>query len=218
MNKCINNLDGNNYLENKFLPFECPYCKMTNIPITYGSLNKNAISLYFINRCLNCNKAYLASYDNVYNNYLPIEMPTPSIKPFNETIQSISSSFVSIYNEAYAAEQMGLYQICGVGYRKALEFLVKDYLISKDEARKEEIKRKNLSQCINEIEDDRIKQVAHRATWLGNDETHYVRKWEDKDVSHLKTLIDLCTKWMDAVITTEELITDMSLQLNNDSI
>lgn len=33
--------------------------------------------------------------------------------------------------------------------------------------------------------------MAERATWLGNDETHYVRKWENKDLKDLKNLIDL---------------------------
>ncbi|MBP2259149.1 hypothetical protein [Virgibacillus alimentarius] len=33
--------------------------------------------------------------------------------------------------------------------------------------------------------------MAERATWLGNDETHYVRQWENKDLQDLKNLIDL---------------------------
>ena len=36
------------------------------------------------------------------------------------------------------------------------------------------------------IDDSNIKNVAKRAVWLGNDETHYIRKWEDKDLSFLK--------------------------------
>jgi len=35
------------------------------------------------------------------------------------------------------------------------------------------------------------KSVAERATWLGNDETHYYRKWENKDISDLKALLRL---------------------------
>ncbi len=36
-----------------------------------------------------------------------------------------------------------------------------------------------------------IKGMAERAIWLGNDETHYVRRWADKDIKDLKNLIDL---------------------------
>jgi hypothetical protein len=31
--------------------------------------------------------------------------------------------------------------------------------------------------------------MAKRAIWLGNDETHIVRKWEKKDLQDLKSLI-----------------------------
>jgi len=70
-------------------------------------------------------------------------------------------------------------EICGVGYRKSLEFLIKDYLIGRapegegQAAAVEAIKKKFLGTCIKEdIEDANIKLVAQRATWLGNDETH----------------------------------------------
>jgi hypothetical protein len=49
-----------------------------------------------------------------------------------------------------------------------------------------------LQQCVkNYITEASIKDMAERAIWLGNDETHYVRKWENKDLQDLKNLIDL---------------------------
>ena len=36
-----------------------------------------------------------------------------------------------------------------------------------------------------------MRAAAKRATWLGNDETHYVRRWEDKDITDLKNLVRL---------------------------
>jgi hypothetical protein len=51
-------------------------------------------------------------------------------KEFSEHVQEISANFCCIYNEAHEAEQLGLTQICGVGYRRALEFLIKDCLVS----------------------------------------------------------------------------------------
>jgi hypothetical protein len=33
--------------------------------------------------------------------------------------------------------------------------------------------------------------MVERAIWLVKDETHYVRKWESKDLRDLKNLIDL---------------------------
>ncbi|MGF6947535.1 hypothetical protein QF028_000028 [Neobacillus sp. B4I6] len=49
---------------------------------------------------------------------------------FQEEIQDISQQFVDVYNQASIAEQEGLHLICGVGYRKALEHLIKDFIIS----------------------------------------------------------------------------------------
>ncbi|ANB85681.1 hypothetical protein A6R78_17425 [Bacillus velezensis] len=49
-----------------------------------------------------------------------------------------------------------------------------------------------LQQCLKKfITDPKIKAMAERAIWLGNDETHYVRKWKSKDLKDLKNLIEL---------------------------
>lgn len=131
-------------------------------------------------------------------------------KNFVETIRRISEDFCTIYNQAFSAEQDNLLEICGVGYRKSLEFLIKDYLIKGNPEKKEEIKPKNLGRCISEnIENENIKDVAKRAVWLGNDETHYLRKWESKDLQDLKKLIDLTVHWLEMEQITKETIAGM---------
>ena len=134
-----------------------------------------------------------------------------SKQTFSDIIDNVSSSFGIIYNEAFTAEQMNLMEICGVGYRKALEFLIKDYTIqSKDGQTVDVIKKMPLAKCIDEYVDDaKIKAVAKRAVWLGNDETHYVRKWEGKDVQDLKGLIRLTTLWIEKEKETEILLAEM---------
>ena len=65
-------------------------------------------------------------------------------------------------------------------------------------------------QVINKYVDDvRIKEVAKRAVWLGNDETHYVRQWDDKDIHSLKTLIDLTVHWIEAEEMTKSILKEM---------
>jgi hypothetical protein len=59
------------------------------------------------------------------------------------------------------------------------------------------------------IKSEQIKGIAKRAAWLGNDETHYVRKWEDKDLNDLKKLITLTLHWIEIETLTEEVIADM---------
>lgn len=134
----------------------------------------------------------------------------PAALEFAKHIADTSSNFCDIYNEAHKAEQFGLTQICGVGYRKSLEFLIKDYLIKHRPAEKATIETIMLGPCIeNYITDPRIKEVAKRATWLGNDETHYQRRWVDKDLTDLKTMISLALHWIEAEHLTEEALKSM---------
>lgn len=121
----------------------------------------------------------------------------PKQKVFDDCINELSPIFVKIYNQALEAEAMNLDEVAGVAFRKAFEFLIKDYCISKHKDKENEIKVKFLGKCIKDyISDARIMQCSEKATWLGNDETHYVRKWENKDINDLKTLIHLTINWI----------------------
>ena len=188
---------------------ECPFCHSNIIP-NYIFWN----SYYLFASCPNeaCGKHFvlIQNINGKYVNVLPNSIP--SARCFSEIINNISPSFVGIYNQAYHAEQVNLDQICGVGYRKALEFLIKDYLISKEDDAQiiENIKTKFLANCIQEnVQNDNIKNVAKRAVWLGNDETHYVRKWADKDVNNLQQLIDLTVRWIENEVETERVLQEM---------
>ena len=44
---------------------------------------------------------------------------------------------------------------------------------------------------------------------MGNDETHYVRKWEDKDLEDLKKFIQLTEHWIESEHLTREAIAEM---------
>lgn len=56
---------------------------------------------------------------------------------------------------------------------------------------------------------DNVKTTAERAAWIGNDETHYARRWEDKDLDDLKTLIELTVHWIEMEIMTKKMLGDM---------
>lgn len=135
---------------------------------------------------------------------------TPARPKFADDIQNISADFVVIYTQAAAAHSYGLTQVAGVGYRKALEFLIKDYCISLHPSDAVEIKKKFLGACIEDyINDMNIKECAKRAVWLGNDETHYIRKWGDKDVEDLIILIQLTVGWINNVLLTKRYLGEM---------
>lgn len=106
-----------------------------------------------------------------------------------DEIESISPSFKVIYQQSQMAEAYKMDQIAGVGYRKAIEFLVKDYLINFKQQDQEFISKLFLGKAIEQIDHDQIKTLAKAATWIGNDETHYTRRWEDKNISDMKQFI-----------------------------
>lgn len=134
-------------------------------------------------------------------------------------VASISPSFGAIFEEAAAAEAFSLKQVAGCGYRKALEFLIKDHAIalldpSLDSAQRQReiaaIQGARLANVIDErIPAPRVRECAKRAAWLGNDETHYTRRWEAQDVEDLKVLIRLTIIWIESEQLTKRYIGEM---------
>ncbi len=203
------------------LPDECPICHKKITPQYKQAFlsNKKDVRniLQVIFRCPNeeCGSIFIGFYlrKNGYRFYFKrLEPYRPVFIKFSVITEAVSPNFILIYNQAYIAEQAGLKVICGAGYRKALEFLIKDYLISKITKRveKEEIKKEFLSTVIEKkVDYVQLKTVAKRATWLGNDESHYERRWQNKDLTDLKKLINLTICWIEADKLTEDLIKDM---------
>lgn len=115
----------------------------------------------------------------------PIKVKLP------ENIEKVSPVFVEIYSQATIAESEALDQIAGVGYRKAAEFLIKDYVISKNPSDEEHIKSIMLGKVIADYLNDfqKIQVLAKSVAWIGNDETHYVRRHDGKDIQDLKKFI-----------------------------
>lgn len=89
-----------------------------------------------------------------------------------------------------------------MAYRKALEFLVKDYAIMLQPNNKDNIVKAPLSRCINDyIDNNRIKKLAVASAWLGNDETHYERKFKDYNIDNLVEFINAIVSFIDSDIS-----------------
>lgn len=209
------------------LPDTCPICHF-NIDSLYVTgllpVPKIELATYItiqtIFKCprIDCQQLFIADYIEhgvlydgkpTYNfQSFVFEAVSPyryQTKIFPDSICKISAMFCNIFNQAAEAESLKLTDIAGCGYRKALEFLVKDFLISEDPNNEESIKEMWLMNAIkNKIQDTNIQKCATRATWIGNDETHYLRKWNDRDISDLKRLITLTVNWIENSILTQE--------------
>lgn len=202
-------------------PDYCPFCHQGIEPIKRFGWFEDG-KLYAIFQCPKKICRFL--FIGIYSELLCVGGPTLETvyelrgcmpkkvkkKVFHDGIMNISSKFSIIYNQAKEAEERKLKEICGAGYRKALEFLIKDYLIKEKNKKREVIEKTPLGTCIKDhIDSQNIKDCAKRAAWLGNDETHYIREWKDKDLEDLKDLIELTVNWIRDEYLTRRIKKDM---------
>lgn len=212
----------------KQLPDQCPWCFYSVLPIwQHGIMNKdlrtNDRFLQIVFECPRpeCFRIFVADYRQVnrgpnewYEASIVDIWPVKQRPPiFPEIVTATSPSFCKIFTEAAAAESFSLKDCAGPAYRKALEFLIKDFLISScaTDDEKQTIREMQLMNCIsNKITSEEIKQCATRATWLGNDETHYSRIWTNHDLEDLKLLIKLTQNWIENVMLTRKYAAEMT--------
>lgn len=213
-NKSVRTITGTAEVHIADMPDKCPICHYVMIPEYLGGfLDKDILFLNF-----NCvrNECYhyfviecYADFRNTFHVKRALN-GCPNPMNFSDIIQEISPDFINILGQADTAQQEGLDQVCGMGFRKAFEFLIKDYIIYKNAPLKTVVEKKPLGACINDhISSEPIKDIAKRATWLGNDETHYVRIWKTHDVNSLISLIKLAVHWIETEYLTEKIIRDM---------
>lgn len=195
------------------LPNQCPHCGETMTPnVHYGISTqayydtKGVIAILVNCTTDHCKKFYSLSYSYTYNSsFRTINLIRDAYRPtikveLPENIEKVSKTFVEIYSQATIAESEKLDQIAGVGYRKALEFLIKDYAIKNNTEDEEKIKKKMLGAVISEYLGDfrKLQNLAKAATWIGNDETHYERKHTDKDIRDMKAFIRSASQFIAA--------------------
>lgn len=216
----VNDEKSNHLLNCKPAPDTCPICHQGIVPTQIGqnlirNEHEQIVLIELLYRCPKhkCHHAFVAYYrQNVQNRRLDGDFKLRDTQPYqienelkSEEIANLSPSYVDIFRQSRAAEHYGLMMIAGCGYRKALEFLIKDYLISKRPEEKENIEKLLLGRCINEyVDDSKLNKCAKKAAWLGNDEVHYMRKWEDRDIQDLKILMQLTETWIESNLLTEK--------------
>lgn len=202
-----NSSSGNsNFAEN---PNICPHCHVANEPQQlFTHFDKKVNKLISVWRCNyhQCNKVFAVSHVESENGNFRIERnliglpkgpiwPEPILNLKNgQTIGSEneeSSKFIKTYLQSLEAESNGHDEIAGMGYRKAIEYLVKDWAIQTNPTEKTKILGQWLSGIINDFFNGDLKDILERATWLGNDQTHYNKLFEEYNIEHLKELIGL---------------------------
>ena len=187
------------------IPPGCPVCDVAshllNNNIYSFMVEKSDFSanLYSCYVCPNCLNAFMTHYTTDYVNdddeesVYPITGYSPS--PYNkiyiqENIKDFSPRYCTVMTQAALAEQNSLNEICGIGYRKALEIIIKDYSKKHFPDCADKIEKCHLAECIKKyVEDEKIKKLAESAKWLGNNETHYLKEDSAFDLEDMKNYI-----------------------------
>jgi hypothetical protein len=204
----------------------CPVCRLNIKPIyCFGyysiveSYPEEYTDLQLIYRCPNnsCQSLFIAYYTskNVAGreivDFIKVAPYNQSPKEFSKEISTLSPSFCDLYNQSKAGEEYGLIGIAGAGYRKAFEFLIKDFCIQQHPNDKDAINKLPLQEVIkNHIDNEKIKELSKRAAWLGNDEVHYERIWTNNDINDLKKILDISQYWISSEIQAQDYIVGIS--------
>jgi hypothetical protein len=191
-------------------PDKCPVCHKSITPSAWHAF-RGSQDTQVVLRCpnKNCKSVFIAYYDAgmIFKGSKPYSI---SEREFSKIINDTSEKFPKIYNQAQSAEITGLDEIAGPGYGKALEFLIKDYVIKQSLDEREIIEKEFLGNVItNRISNANILAAAKRAAWLRNDESHYIRKWTSADISDLKNMIELVVSWIELEMRTAQVIANM---------
>lgn len=215
---------GNKYSGKIFESNICPLCKHAIKPVEllvhpFEDEDKNRFAGCFY-LCQNCSQVFVSLHKcSCLVKKTPTGFSTYSYssellyvgpekfqeQAFDQKVVALSPSFVKIYNQALAAESFGLDEIAGIGYRKSLEFLTKDFCTHENPDKKQEIEILPLAKCIkNYIDNPQIDALATRAAWIGNDETHYVRRLESLDISDMKAFIQAMVYFVGMVLISEQ--------------
>lgn len=207
---------------------ECPNCKKALAPqnlygIVHTRNNKEFLSV--ADYCNGCHSLIVSEYQikrkvvrtkndgtqeysktdykmEKLNHSAPVNFKE---REFDKKLTEVSPQFVKVYNQALKAKEFALDEIAGLGYRKALEFLIKDFAIYNNPEKQEEIKSTWMMKCLKDyIDNDKIKILAEKSEWIGNDEAHYVKIQTERDVNDMKKFIDALVYFISMSLIVED--------------
>lgn len=195
------------------IPDFCLVCGATMRPIivSAGSTEKydfNSLNFGVLLQCTNCYSYFsrhFSGYDDGINENIPLHMPLkPVIIP--ENIKELSPTFTETYTQSLHAEDFGLTSISGMGMRKALEFLIKDFCISQSPEDEKNIASETLGATISNrlSELPNIQALAKAASWIANDETHYQKKHPDVSSKDIKKFIEAVMPQISGILVSYE--------------
>lgn len=194
---------------NFLIPDLCPNCGVANNPAStlraYVDNNNKRIG-FFEHLCTSCNQSHFSiqeifSVESKGTPKLLCLYPNEEEKrQFHKLIEELSPRFVNVYHQAQMAEQNEAYTIAGMGYRAALEILIKDYALNKLQDDRNKISKMKLANCIaHYFKGDAESNVAlfnsaDVVRIFGNDFAHWEHPEdfsEQESINYIKSYLDI---------------------------
>ena len=187
----------------------CPYCGTCVDPTIKDSsqfINYNSTIIVLLTHYIRCCDKLFFSVHEIKTDEndkrtaeLLISYPQAMLKKLPESICNISPRFVELHNQCYWAEKNNFFELAGTGYRNAMEVLIKDFAIKELGESSDEAKKLKLFDAIGKyIPDYRFQNAADVVRIIGNDYTHYERKYDDVEFDYVKIYLDLVIMYVDA--------------------
>ncbi|MBE6129573.1 MAG: DUF4145 domain-containing protein [Erysipelotrichaceae bacterium] len=203
----VHNLQVGQIVKMQFeTPNICPECKHGIEPVFVdGCYYDEELSVQYF--CTACNHSFIARYNVYWPNMLTeISDTFPKTyiaRDFPHELQMMSPRFSEVYNQAAHAENLNLTEICGLGYRKALEILIKDFCVLLHPDDEEKIKDNHRLDNVITTYLQNYPQIADTSRvgiWFGNDEAHYTRQFDSNNIENLKLYIDAIVYTIQSVL------------------
>jgi len=183
-------------------PTICPYCGISTDAIIRSYIEmpfengKKAVAIPL--QCTDCGKTFIGVYIKAgdilaFNTIIPITEE----EKIHEGIKLISPRFAELHRQAFRAESRSDFNIAIMGYRAALEILLKDYLVNVDGVPLDDIKNKKLAQTIQDYTTDEMLNSADVVRLVGNSESHYIQEYEDFPFEQFKVYYNGFVKFVE---------------------
>lgn len=150
-----------------------------------GKYNNGCCSQILL--CPECHHPFYLEFNTLHDYRI---YPPRKISALDEIIEKEYPRFAKIYRQSLFAESLNLEELAGMGIRKALESLIKQFVSEQFPDDSAAIESEPLMKTIKRIEDRHIRPLAVASTWIGNDFTHLVAKHPDQNFESLKAFVE----------------------------
>jgi len=183
------------------VPETCPHCHHHVYPrrLDACATVPDGTRVDFAFQCARpeCRRIFVGRYVPGPDGELDLDAVSPatarreSIPP---EVEAFSAGFVETFGQANDAEARGHTRLAALGYRAALDRLVREYLMREHPESAAEIRALPLAGCIAAyVDNPRVKAAAARTPALTSGD-------DEEAVAELKVLLRLAINWVDNVL------------------